>query len=248
MKNIQSALSVMRRAVENYGMINPGDRIAVGVSGGKDSIVLLRLLAEMRRFDAFSFEIEAILIDPSFEEVGGNAFDTSEIRSLCDKLKVRLTVVKTKIAKIVFEAKSGERPCSLCARLRRGALSEEAKKLGCRVLALGHHADDAAETLMMNLLIGGRIGCFSPVTEYEKIKLIRPLIYMREREIGPLCRALSLPIAEKICPVDGATERERMKKTLHSLDREYRGLYDSIISAMERGELDGWSAREQITE
>ena len=240
MKNIQSALSVTRRAVENYKMIKPGDRIAVGVSGGKDSVVLLRLLAELRRFDAFSFDLEAISIDPSFEEVGGSAFDASAIGALCDKLGVRYTVVKTKIAKIVFEARGEDRPCSLCARLRRGALNDEAEKLGCGVLALGHHADDAAETFMMNLLIGGKIGCFSPVTEYEKIRLIRPLIYMREREIAPLCRALDLPVAEKICPADGETERERMKKTLRSLDREYRGLYDSIIGAMERGELDGW--------
>ena len=240
MKKIQTALSVMRRAVENYGMIKPGDRIAVGVSGGKDSIVLLKLLAELRRFDAFSFELEAISIDPSFEDVGGGTFDSSSIRALCDGLGVPLTVVKTKIARIVFEARGEDRPCSLCARMRRGALNDEAEKLGCGVLALGHHADDAAETFMMNLLIGGNLGCFSPVTEYERIRLIRPLIYMREREIGPLCRALSLPVAEKICPADGETERERMKKTLHALDKEYRGLYDSIIGAMERGELDGW--------
>ncbi len=240
MKNIQKALSVMRRAVENYEMIRPGDRVAVGVSGGKDSVALLRLLAELRRFDAFSFELEAISIDPSFEEVGGGAFDPTAIRSLCDELGVPLTVVKTRIAKIVFGTRGEERPCSLCARLRRGALNDEAEKLGCGVLALGHHADDAAQTFMMNLLIGGKIGCFSPVTEYEKIRLIRPLIYMREREIGPLCRALSLPVAEKICPADGETERERMKKTLQSLDKEYRGLYGAIIGAMERGELDGW--------
>ena len=240
MKNIQSALSVMRRAVENYGMISRGDRIAVGVSGGKDSVVLLKLLAELRRFDAFSFDLEAISIDPSFEDIGGVRFDRETIGAMCEELGVRLTVVKTKIARIVFEARGEERPCSLCARLRRGALNDEAEKLGCSTLALGHHMDDAAETFMMNLMIGGKIGCFSPVTEYERIRLIRPLIYMREREIEPLRRALSLPVLQKICPVDGGTERERMKKTLISLDREYRGLYDSIIGAMERGEVDGW--------
>ncbi len=240
MKNIQSALSVMRRAVENYGMISRGDRIAVGVSGGKDSVVLLKLLAELRRFDAFSFDLEAISIDPSFEDIGGVRFDRETIGAMCEELGVRLTVVKTKIARIVFEARGEERPCSLCARLRRGALNDEAEKLGCSTLALGHHMDDAAETFMMNLMIGGKIGCFSPVTEYERIRLIRPLIYMREREIEPLRRALSLPVLQKICPVDGGTERERMKKTLISLDCEYRGLYDSIIGAMERGEVDGW--------
>ncbi|MBR7033655.1 MAG: tRNA 2-thiocytidine biosynthesis protein TtcA [Clostridia bacterium] len=230
----------MRRAVENYGMISRGDRIAVGVSGGKDSVVLLKLLAELRRFDAFSFDLEAISIDPSFEDIGGGRFDRETIGAMCEELGVRLTVVKTKIARIVFEARGEERPCSLCARLRRGALNDEAEKLGCSTLALGHHMDDAAETFMMNLMIGGKIGCFSPVTEYERIRLIRPLIYMREREIEPLRRALSLPVLQKICPVDGGTERERMKKTLISLDREYRGLYDSIIGAMERGEVDGW--------
>ncbi|MBQ7474288.1 MAG: tRNA 2-thiocytidine biosynthesis protein TtcA [Clostridia bacterium] len=243
MKNKQTALGVIRRAVENYGMIKPGDRIAVGVSGGKDSTALLWLLSELSHFGDYDFGLEAVTVDPSFSDVTGKDADYSALSSFCERIGVRHTVIKTKIASIVFEARNEGSPCSLCSRLRRGALNDAAEALGCGVLALGHHMDDAAETFMMNLLLGGKVACFSPVTEYEKVRLIRPLIYMREREIAPLCRAFSLPVAEKVCPEDGATERERMKKTLRSLDRDYRGVYKAVVGALERGGIDGWKSR-----
>lgn len=238
MKNVQSALSPVRRAVENYKMIRPGDRIAVGASGGKDSAALLFLLNELSRFRDYSFTVEAVTVDPSFEDVTGKAADFGGLSAFCEKIGVRHTVVKTKIAAVAM--KENGRPCSLCAKMRRGALTDAARQLGCGVLALGHHADDAAETFLMNLMVGGRVGCFSPVTEYEDVRVIRPLIYVREREIGPFCRHLSLPVTEKICPVDGDTERARMKETMRSLDRDYRGLTMRIIGALERDRIDGW--------
>ncbi len=240
MKNVQSALSLIRRAVENYSMIKKGDRIAVGVSGGKDSVALLFLLAEMRQFADYDYELEAITVDPCFEDVTGIHADYGPLRRFCEKIGVRHTTVKTQIAGIVFKARQEARPCSLCSKMRRGALVGKAEELGCGVLAIGHHTDDAVQTFMMNLLLGGQVGCFSPVTEYETVKLIRPMIYVREREIAPLCRTFSLPVMTGGCPVDGNTERERIKNTVLGLDSEYRGVYSSVIGALERGEIDGW--------
>ena len=245
MKNLQTALSLTRRAVENYAMIKRGDRIAVGVSGGKDSVALLFLLSEMKKFADYSFDLEAVTVDPCFEEVTGIPADYGALTAFCERIGVRHTVVKTQIAAIVFGARDEAHPCSLCSKLRRGVLTDKAGDLGCGVLALGHHTDDVAETFMMNLLLGGRIGCFSPVTEYEKLKLIRPMIYIREREIGPLCRTFSLPVMNGGCPVDGGTKREKMKKVLRTLDSEQHGTYRAIIGALERGGIDGWSRTER---
>ena len=234
----------MRRAVENYDMIKPGDRIAVGLSGGKDSIALLYILSGLRRFDDFTFELCALTVDPGFGNVASQRIapaDFSPLTEFCERIGVPHTVVKTDIARVVFDERGEDNPCSLCAKLRRGALVNEAERLGCTALALGHHLDDAASTFMLNLLYGGRIGCFSPVTEYEKLRLIRPLIYVREREIPTFVEHNSLPVLPKVCPEDGETERESMNRLLESLGKEYGPVRERIVGALERGKIDGWA-------
>ena len=248
LKDLQKALSPVRRAVENYGMIRPGDRVAVGLSGGKDSIALLYILNGLRRFDDFSFELCAVTADPCFGDVKSKTIapaDYSPLTEFCNRLGVSHTVVKTDIARIVFDEREEDNPCSLCAKLRRGALVNAAEALGCNVLALGHHMDDAASTFLLNLLYGGRIGCFSPVTEYEKVRLIRPMIYLREREIPSFVAHNSLPVLPRACPEDGETERERMNALAEALGKEYGPVRERIVGALERGEIDGWSRKSE---
>lgn len=244
MKDIQVALSAVRRAVENYGMIKPGDRIAVGLSGGKDSVALLFILNGLRRFEDYTFELCALTADPCFGNVTTQKIapaDYSPLTEFCERIGVRHTVVKTDIAEIVFDRRAEDNPCSLCAKLRRGALVNEAERLGCTALALGHHMDDAASTFMLNLLYGGRIGCFSPVTEYKKLRLIRPMIYVREREIPTFVEYNSLPVLPRVCPEDGETERERMNRLLEELGEDHRSVRERIVCALERGGIDGWT-------
>ena len=183
MNEMKRLLSFVRRAVDDYNMIEEGDRIAVGISGGKDSLTLLAALAEMRRFYPKKYEIVAITIDMGFDGV-----DWSEVAELCRRLKVEYRVVKTDIAKIIFDVRKESNPCSLCARMRRGSLHAAAQELGCNKVALGHHYDDAIETFMMNLFFEGRLGCFSPITylSNRKITLIRPLISARSNFIFSL--------------------------------------------------------------
>ncbi len=240
MNELQKILSPMRRAVEKYGMIEKGDKIAVGVSGGKDSLVLLSALAVMRRFAEFSYDIVAVTVDNGFENASPDYFD--EVTKFCSSLGVEHRIIKTDIAKIVFEHHADEKPCSLCASLRRGALYREAESLGCTAIALGHHLDDVCETYIMNIMMTGRAGCFSPKTTYDNspVKVIRPLVYTREGLIDRCAKNLNVPVTPKICPVDGETEREHFKELLRSEDRRHRGLYNRILVALERSEADGW--------
>lgn len=243
MKDIQKILSRVRRASEKYSMIRHGDLVAVGLSGGKDSIVLLKALAALRKFDAFSFELKAFTVDPAFEKIkGGAALNTKALSDFCSSLGVEHHVIKTQIAEIVFEERRETSPCSLCAHMRRGALSEAAAAAGCASLALGHNMDDAVETYIMNIFRGGRAGCFSPVTEYndKSIRIIRPLVYLREFEIASYARRALLPVAEKSCPMDGNTERQHIRELLRGEDKRERGLHRRILGAIERSEIDGW--------
>ena len=232
----------MRMAVEKYGMIHNGDKIAVGVSGGKDSLVLLAALAEMRRFEDYSYDVIALTVDNGALEPESKIFEP--ITEYCEKLGVRHEVIRTQIAEIVFNVRREENPCSLCAKLRRGALHGAAEELGCTVLALGHHMDDVAETYMMNIVLAGRAGCFCPEMTYENsgIRLIRPFIYLREGEINGCASAANLPVIERTCPVDGDTERQHFKELLRSEDVRHRGVYTRIIGALERSGIDGWKA------
>ena len=219
-------------------MIKPGDKIAVGVSAGKDSLTLLCAMAELRRFYPVPFELVAITIDMGFE--GG--MDFSPIQKLCDELSVPYHITKTEIAKIIFDVRKEKSPCSLCAKMRRGALHRAAKDHGCNVVALGHHFDDAVETFMLNLFFEGRIGCFSPVSYLSRtdLRLIRPMIYMPEKDVRYFAKKAELPILPSTCPADGNTQREEMKKLLAELDRKHDGLRYRIFGAMQRGEIDGF--------
>ena len=237
MEHIKRILSFTRRAVDDYQMIEPGDRIAVGVSAGKDSLTLLCALAELRRFYPIPFELIAITIDMGFEGV-----DFTPIRKLCEELGVPYHVIPTEISKIIFDVRKEKNPCSLCAKMRRGALHNAAKELGCTSVALGHHFDDAVETFMLNLFFEGRIGCFSPVTYLSRvgIKMIRPMIYMPEKDVRYFANKVELPVVKSPCPADGNTQREEMKQLLAELDRKHDGLRYRIFGAMQRGEIDGF--------
>lgn len=237
MNEMKRLLSFVRRAVDDYGLIDEGDKIAVGVSGGKDSLALLSALAEMRRFYPKKYEVVAITIDMGFE--GG---DFSPVNEFCDGLNVEYVVEKTDIAKIIFDIRKESNPCSLCAKMRRGSLHKAAVDHGCNKVALGHHFDDAVETFMMNLFFEGRLGCFSPKSylSNRQITLIRPLLYATEKDVQYFTGKRQLPVIKSLCPEDHATEREKMKKLLAELERSNKGLRHRIFGAMCKGEIDGF--------
>ena len=240
---MQRMLSYLRRAVDDYNMIEDGDKIAVGVSGGKDSVLLLCALASLRRFYPNKFELYAIILDPQF---GGIQTDYSPIEKLCEEIQVPLTIKRTHIGEIVFDERREKSPCSLCARMRRGALHDACLELGCKKLALGHHYNDVVETFMMNLFSEGRIGCFSPVTYLSRkdIFMIRPLIYTPESEILSAVERLSLPIVKSRCPADGVTLRQTMKEKLAAMEIENPGVTEKIFGALVRSGIDGWAKGE----
>ena len=237
MEHIKRILSFTRRALDDYGMIEAGDRIAVGVSAGKDSLTLLCAMAELRRFYPIPFELCAVTVDMGFAGT-----DFSPIQKLCDELNVPFHVIPTEISHIIFDVRKEKNPCSLCAKMRRGALHNAAKDLGCNAVALGHHFDDAVETFMLNLFFEGRIGCFSPVTYLSRVglKVIRPMLYMPEKDVRYFASKVNLPVIKSPCPADGNTQREEMKTLLRDLDRKHDGLRYRIFGAMQRGEIDGF--------
>ena len=239
MNEMKRMLSFVRRAVDDYAMIEEGDRIAVGISGGKDSLTLLETLSEMRRFYPKKYEVVAITIDMGF--VGS---DFSEVMELCRRLGVTYEIVKTDIAKIIFDVRKESNPCSLCAKMRRGALHEAAQRFNCNKVALGHHYDDAVETFMMNLFFEGRLGCFSPKSylSNRKLTLIRPMIYAQEKDVEYFTRRRVLPVVTSLCPEDHATERENMKNLLYELERNNKGLKHRIFTAMCRENIDGFKS------
>ena len=245
MKEMQKLLSRVRSCVDRYSMIEDGDRIAVGVSGGKDSLALLCVLSELRKFYPEKYDLCALMLDMGFdasETVGAAPSDTSEIAELCSRLGVEFHVKRTEIARVIFDVRKESNPCSLCARMRRGSLHDLAKEYGVNKLALGHHFDDAAETVMLNLFFEARIGCFSPVTYLSRkdLTMIRPLLLTEERGIKTFVKKASLPVMKSPCPMDKTSERAKMKDMLHAFDREHRGLYTRIVGAVERGGIDGW--------
>ena len=237
MEYMKRILSYTRRGIDDYSMIEEGDKIAVGVSAGKDSLTLLCAMAALRRFYPKKFELIAITIDMGFE---GMDFDAC--RKLCEELDVPYHIVPTEISKIIFDVRKESNPCSLCAKMRRGALHNAAKELGCNSVALGHHFDDVVETFMLNLFFEGRLGCFSPVTHLSRvgIKLIRPMLYMPEKEVKAFAQKNDLPVTPSPCPADKNTQREEMKQLLHNLERDNKGLRYRIFGAIARGELDGF--------
>lgn len=245
MKELQQILSRVRQAAEKYSMIEDGDLVAVGVSGGKDSLALLCALAAMRDFYPHRFDLIALTVDMGFGSV--SAFDApdadlSAVSGICRELGVELYTEKTAIAQIVFDARREKNPCSLCANMRRGALYTLASRHGATKLAIGHHLDDVAETVMLNLIYGGRFGCFSPVTRLDgtKAELIRPLIYCRESLIRRFAKESELPIIESPCPMDRASKRAEMKTLIVDLDKRNRGIREKLLGALERAGIDGW--------
>ena len=240
MNELKRMLSFVRRAVDDYGMIEEGDVIGVGISGGKDSLAMLEALAEMRRFYPKKFEVKAITVNMGFDGV-----DYTPIAEFCERLNVEYKVADTDIAKIIFDIRKEPNPCSLCAKMRRGTLHAAAQELGCNKVALGHHFDDVVETFMMNLFFEGRLGCFSPVTylSNRQITLIRPLIYATEKEVIYYSKKRALPIVKNPCPEDHNTERENMKNLLLSIEKGNKGLKHRIFKAICKGEIGGFSQK-----
>ena len=228
-------LSSARRCAQNYGMIEEGDKIAVGVSGGKDSSALLIALALMRRFYPKRYDIVAVNID-----IGAEGMDFSPLETLCADLEVEFVTVKTEISEIVFGAKQDG--CSLCSRMRRGALHAEAERLGCNKVALGHTRDDVAITLIMNLFYAGKIEVFWPknIPDERNMTLIRPLIYTSEKTIRAFCSANGVPIIKNNCPMDKNTKRQTVKEIIDKIERENPGVYHRIFRAIEKFHLDGF--------
>ena len=236
---MQKIMGYVRRAVQEFGLIDKGDKIAVGISGGKDSLVLLSALAGMRRFEAFSYDIVAVTIDPGFNGTQNN-YDA--VARLCDRLQVPFSLVHTQIGEIVFDIRKEPNPCSLCANMRRGALHDAAKAAGCNKLALGHHNDDVIETFMMNLLKEGRIGCFSPKTHLDRkdITVIRPLVFAPESQVSAACKRNGLEVVKSVCPADKTTVRQQTKEFLADMERRDKGVKQRIFSALRKSGIDGW--------
>ena len=236
---MQKLMGHMRCALEHYHMIAGGDKIAVGLSGGKDSVAMLAALARLRGYYPEKFDITAITLDPCF---GGVETDYEPLRAFCRANDIEHIIRRTQIGAVVFENRREKNPCSLCARMRRGALHDLAKAAGCNKLALGHHLDDAAETFLMNLLNGGRVGSFSPVTYLSRkdITVIRPMIFCRESDAKRVVRREGLPIVKNRCPADGATERQDVKELLNSLEKKYGDIRGKILTALQNGSIDGY--------
>ena len=233
---MQRLIGLVRRCVEDYNMIEDGDRIGVGVSGGKDSVALLVFLAELRKYNHKSFSLEAITIDM------GLGMDYSGIENLCKELDVPFTLVRTEIGPVIFDYRKEKNPCSMCAKMRRGALNQAILERGFNKLALGHHYDDAVETFVMNLLFEGRIGCFQPVTNLDRTGIIqiRPMLYIHERTVDNFAKRMELPIIENRCPVDKETKREEVKQLVYNLAQTYPDLKERIFGAMQRYPLPEW--------
>ncbi len=231
--------SLMRNAIDTYNMIEENDKIAVGVSGGKDSLVLLYGLQLLSKYYPKKFSVVAITADPSFN---GEASDFSKIEEFCKEQGIEYHIKRTELYKVVFENRKEKNPCSLCARMRRGILHDMAKEYGCNKIALGHHLDDAVETFLMNLLQGGVLGCFSPVTylSNKDIYMIRPMIALDENEVQKAADRNNLPISKSNCPVDKETVREETKTLIRNLEHDYPQLKTKIIHAMKKSNLSSW--------
>lgn len=229
-------LSLVRRCVEDYEMIAPGDRIAVGVSGGKDSMTLLIALAKLQKFYPVPFTVEAISLDM------GGGMDFSPVDKLCQELEVPFTLIQTEISHIIFNVRKEKNPCSMCAKMRRGALHEALGERGIHKIALGHHYDDAVETFLLSLFYEGRISCFQPVTWLDRTEIsqIRPLLYCGEGMIRGAVNRLEIPVVHNPCPANGSTKRQEVKDLLVTLKDQYPDLKSKIFGAMQRLPLEAW--------
>ena len=237
MNDLNAFTGLVRRCVEDYDMIAPGDTVAVGVSGGKDSLVLLMALNELRRYYPKPFALEAITV-----ELGFDGMDFTPVAELCETLGVPYTRLKTDIKEVVFDVRKEDNPCSLCAKMRRGALCTALSARGITKLALGHHFDDAVETFLLSLVYEGRISCFQPVTHMTRtgVDQIRPMLYAGEGRIANLAKALALPIVENPCPEDRGSKRYEIKQFIRTMSQTYPDLRSKVFGAIQRAPLDGW--------
>lgn len=240
-KLLNEFTGTVRRAVDDYDMIQAGDRIAVGVSGGKDSLVLLLAMKHLQSFYPKPFQLEAITIELGFE-----GMDFAPVAALCREEDIPYTCLKTDIKEIVFDVRKEDNPCSLCAKMRRGALNDAIRQRGISKLALGHHFDDAVDTFMMSLLFEGRVSCFRPVTCLDRsgVTQIRPLIYAGDQKIANLAQSLNLPVVENPCPQDKGSKRYEIKQLLKVLGQDYPDMRSKIFGAMQRLPLPGWQPKE----
>ncbi len=231
--------SHVRSAIDHYNMIDLNDKIAVGISGGKDSLALLYALSDIKKYYPITFDLIAITLDMGID---GQTSNYNKVKDFCDTLNIKYIVYKTKISKIIFEDRKEKNPCSLCARMRRGILNRVAKEHGCNKIALGHHLDDAIETFFMNLFNGGTLKCFSPTTflSNSNIWMIRPLIFCSESEVSSFAYKYNLPIQKSTCPIDGKTERQKVKQLIENLELLYPDLKTKVMTAIKNLDLNHW--------
>lgn len=234
---MQQVLSLVRRAIDDYHMIDDGDKIAIGISGGKDSLTLLYALKGLQHFYPNKFDIVAITVDLGFENL-----NLDKIKELCNELEVEYIIQKTDIGKIVFDDRKESNPCSLCAKMRKGALNDAIKAAGCNKVAYAHHKDDVVETMMMSLIFEGRFHTFSPVTFLDRTELtvIRPLMYMNEADVIGFVHKYNLPVVKSPCPADGHTKREYIKHLVRQINLETPGVKERMFTAIRTGGLKGW--------
>ena len=234
---MQRLMGLVRRCVEDYRMIEPGEKIAVGVSGGKDSVVLLQLLAGLREYS--DFQLEAITIDM------GLGMDYTPLKEFCESLDVPYTRVQTQIGSIIFDHRKEKNPCSMCAKMRRGVLNQAILDRGIRKIALGHHYDDAVETFLMSLIYEGRISCFQPVTDLDRtgVVQVRPMLYIHEKTVDHFAKRMDLPIIENRCPADKQTKRQEIKELVYNLSQTYPDLKERVFGAMQRFPLPEWEPK-----
>lgn len=234
---MQKILSYMRKAIEEYNMIEENDKIAVCLSGGKDSITLLHAFKALQRFYPKKFELIAISINPGFE-----FFDTALLQKLCDNLEIPLFIEKTHAKEIVFDIRKEKNPCSLCANLRRGMLNSIAKEYGCNKIALGHNEDDVIETFLLNIIYAGKIATISPTSYMDRsnMSLIRPLVYTKEKDIKSFIKRAGIETMPKLCPMDGSSKREYALELLKGFEKQYKFSRSNIIGAIKRSNISGW--------
>lgn len=240
---MQRLEGLVRKAMQCYGMVDAGDHICVGVSGGKDSVALTVALARLRRYYEKPFTLTALSLDPQF---GGLPTDYTPLQQLFESYEVPYVIRRTDIGHIVFDLRQEKNPCALCAKMRRGALHDAARALGCNKIALGHHLDDAIETFYMNLWGEGRIGCFAPKMYLSRKQLtcIRPMVLATEAEVQRAVRGLALPVVKSACPADGATERQQMKETVRRMVHADPAFRQKMLGALQKADLDGWGPAE----
>lgn len=234
---LQKLLSLVRQAVERYQMIEEGDRIAVGVSGGKDSLTLLYAMKELSRFYPKHFTVCAVCVDLGYDNT-----DFTGIQAFCDRLSVPLSIVHTQIGKIIMEERKESNPCALCAKMRKGALVQEVLKLGCNKIAYAHHKDDFVETMLLSLIFQGQFYAFPPVTWFEDTGLcvLRPLMLAEEAEVKGFCNKYGIPVMKSPCPVDGTTKREYAGELLKQIQRDHPGAKERMFHAITEGKIYDW--------